>query len=252
MSEIQSGAPRHYRLLTCNVLARECYLCAARSKNIIDVRLLDQGLHDLGAGKMSARLQEALDQVDPARDEAVLLGYGLCNNGVVGLHAAVPLVVPRAHDCITLLLGSRKRYNDLFSGNPGTIYESVGWIEAIQHRLENPRQSLLRYDQKMYQEFVEKYGEENAEYLMEELGGLSHYSKLTYIDMPVGQSAEHRDTAARLAAEHQWTFESLPGNVALLQRLVDGDWDPRDFLVLQPGETVEPSYDDGVVKAKPR
>jgi hypothetical protein len=60
---------------------------------------------------MSARIQESIDRVDPARHEAVLLGYGLCNNGVVGLHAPVPLVISRAHDCITLLLGSRERYN---------------------------------------------------------------------------------------------------------------------------------------------
>jgi hypothetical protein len=241
--------PRHYLLLTCNVLAREAYLCSARSKNLITVQLLDQELHDLGAEKMSARIQESIDRVDPARHEAVLLGYGLCNNGVVGLHAPVPLVISRAHDCITLLLGSRERYNALFSQNPGTIYESVGWIEAIQHRIDNPRGSLLRYDQKVYQEFVEKYGEDNADYLMEELGGLSHYSKLTYIDMPVGQSAEHRDTAAGLAAAHQWAFEEVPGNVTLMQRLVDGDWESRDFLVIQPGEKVEPSFDDGVVKA---
>lgn len=242
--------PQHYLLLTCKVLARESYLCAARSPNLIEIRLLDQSLHDLGAEKMSASLQEALDAVDPARFKAVLLGYGLCNNGVVGLHAPLPLVIPRAHDCITLLLGSKERYAEFFSNNPGTIYESVGWIESIRHRPDNPRTSLLRYDQKMYQEFVEKYGADNADYLMEELGGLSHYSKLTYIDMPVGQSAEHRETAARLAEEHHWTFEQIPGSVNILQHLVDGEWNPAEFLVLQPGQTIAPSFDDGVVKAK--
>lgn len=243
--------PRHYLLLTCNVLARECYLCAARSPNIVEIRLLDQSLHDLGAEKMSAQLQAALDAVDPARHDAILLGYGLCNNGVAGLHAPLPLVLPRAHDCITLLLGSKARYNDFFNKNPGTIYESVGWIEAIQQRRDNPRTSLLRYDQKMYREFVEKYGADNADYLMEELGGLSHYSRLAYIDLPVGQSAEHRATAAKLAEDHKWTFEEIPGSLNLLQRLVDGDWDPAEFLVLKPGETIQPSFNDDVVKAKP-
>jgi hypothetical protein len=241
--------PVHYLLLTCSVLARESYLCAARSRNIIEIRLLDQNLHDLGAEKMSARIQEALDAADPSRFKAVLLGYGLCNNGIVGLHSALPLVVPRAHDCITLLLGSKARYSDYFNRNPGTIYESVGWIEAIRHRPDNPRTSLLRYDQKMYQEFVEKYGADNADYLMEELGGLSHYSHLAYIDMPVGQSAEHSETAADLAREHNWTFDRIPGNVGLLQKLVDGEWTPEDFLIVQPGQSIAPSYNDDVIKS---
>jgi hypothetical protein len=38
--------------------------------------------------------------------------YGLCNLALTSLRArAVPVVVPRAHDCITLYLGSRQRYD---------------------------------------------------------------------------------------------------------------------------------------------
>ena len=60
---------------------------------------------------MSARLGEILASVDESKYEAILLGYGLCSNGLVGLTArSIPLVIP-VHDCITLFLGSKEQYS---------------------------------------------------------------------------------------------------------------------------------------------
>ena len=39
------------------------------------------------------------------------------------------LVVPRAHDCITLFLGSKERYLDYFQTHPGVYFKTSGWIE---------------------------------------------------------------------------------------------------------------------------
>ena len=76
--------------------------------NQVDIEFLPKGLHDIGQAGMSARLSEVLAAVDETKYEAVLLGYGLCSNGLVGLTArSIPLVVPRAHDCITLFLGEQ-------------------------------------------------------------------------------------------------------------------------------------------------
>ena len=59
---------------------------------------------------MQERLQDAVIRSDKAGYEAILFGYALCGNGLLGLTAfTVPLVIPRAHDCITLLLGSRQQ-----------------------------------------------------------------------------------------------------------------------------------------------
>jgi len=35
-----------------------------------------------------------------------------------------------------------------------------------------------------------------------------------------------------------------------LRRLVDGDWNPNEFLVVQPGEKIVPTYVGGIVQAK--
>ena len=125
---VAAEAPR-YKLIACEILYRELCYCAALSKNIVDLEFLPKGLHDLGEEKMSARLQQAIDGVDSGRYQAILLGYALCNNGIRGLRGPLPLVIPRAHDCITLLLGSKERYREVFDANPGTYFESTGWME---------------------------------------------------------------------------------------------------------------------------
>jgi hypothetical protein len=68
---------------------------------------MDYGLHRRPKG-MAAALQEQLDAIP--EPSTVIIGYGLCGNGLVGLQARQhTLIVPRADDCIALLLGSYKR-----------------------------------------------------------------------------------------------------------------------------------------------
>ncbi|MGE5850199.1 MAG: DUF1638 domain-containing protein, partial [Candidatus Methylomirabilota bacterium] len=87
---------------------------------------LPQGLHRT-PGKMPAAIQKILDGLSP-EVQTVFLGYGLCSNGVAGVTArAASLVMPRVHDCIALLLGSRKRYEAEVAACPGTYYITPGW-----------------------------------------------------------------------------------------------------------------------------
>ena len=118
------------KLITCEIFYREFCSVMARSPNTVDMEFLPKRLHDIGVEGMRTRLQAALDCVDDPRYEAVLMGYALCNNGVVGLTAGkYPLVIPRAHDCITLFLGSAERYLEYFNNHPGVYFETTGWIE---------------------------------------------------------------------------------------------------------------------------
>ncbi len=176
--------------ITCEILYREMCLAVARSRNTVDLVFLPKGLHDIGQEKMSARLADAITQVDTSRYEAICLGYALCNNGIVGLTAPqIPLVVPRAHDCITLFLGSHRRYLEYFNANPGVYFQTPGWIERGEDLSQHGPDSIVR---KMgllqtYEEWVAKYGEENARYLQEQLGELTrNYGKLAYIRTHTG------------------------------------------------------------------
>ena len=87
-----------YKLIGCEILFREICACASVSANVIDIEIMPKGLHDVGEEKMSAMLQARIDAVDADKYDAILLCYGLCNYGTKGLHAALPMVIPRAHD----------------------------------------------------------------------------------------------------------------------------------------------------------
>ena len=105
-----------------------------------------------------------------------MLAYGLCGQAIAGLTAAqIPLVIPRAHDCITLFLGSRERYREYFDNHAGVYFQTSGWIERGQNR---GTQLSCAFD-----ELVERYGEEDARYIYQEL--TKHYRQFTFIEMGV-------------------------------------------------------------------
>jgi hypothetical protein len=240
---------KRYKLIACEILFRELSYCASMSKNIIDVVFLPKRLHDVGEKKMSTRLQAEIDQVDPASYDAVLLGYGLCNHGIRGLRASLPMVVTRAHDCITLLLGSKEAYQSHFDQHPGTFYHSPGWIERDQGLGNNDENIFAQLGMNStYQEYVEKYGEENARYLMEMFGDLlKNYHRLAYIDCGIGDFCQYKNFSREEAQKRNWEYEEIQGNLDLLMRLVNGDWDPQDFLVIPPQKTIQPSYDARII-----
>lgn len=245
---IASAAAR-YKLIACEILYRELCYCAALSPHIVDLEFLPKGLHDLGESRMAARLQEAIDRVDPERYQGILLGYALCNNGIRGLHSRLPLVVPRAHDCITLLLGSKERYQEVFHANPGTYFESTGWLERNEAAEGGISEQLGL--KKTYEDYVAEYGEDNARYLMEVLGdGLHNYSAFAFIDGGFGDFRHYERLTEEGARERGWSFSRLKGNLGLLKRLVDGPWDEVDFLVVPPGRTIGASNEAGVIRCE--
>jgi hypothetical protein len=239
-----------YMLISCAVLARECYYCASVSKNIIDLRILKQGLHDIGEKKMTSALQAEIDSVEVENYDAILLAYGLCNNGISNLHAEIPLVVPRAHDCITLLMGSKEEYQKYFNENPGTFFRSSGWIERSKDNMSNPESTTRQMGMGTYEEYVKTYGEENAKFLFETLGNhLKNYSRLTYIDTGMKNTEKQKEESKAWTEEENWEYSEYEGSMRLLSMLMNGDWNESEFLVINPGKTLRPSYDDGIIES---
>lgn len=239
------------KLISCEILYREICAAVARSVNHVDVEFLPKGLHDLGSERMLARLQAALDEVDETRYEAVLFAYALCGNGLAGLRSrSLPLVVPRAHDCITLFLGSKERYLDYFQNNPGVYFKTTGWIERGRELGQlGPDSSRRKTGVGLtYEELAAKYGEENARYLYEQLGGYTkNYAKITFIEMGVEPDDRFLRQAREDAAERGMQFEKIQGDMSLIQRLVDGAWDDNDFLVAPPGCLLVARYDESIM-----
>jgi len=240
-----------FYVIACEVLARPLYAGAARSPHTVDIALLEKGLHNTPV-KLHQELQDRIDAVPPERYDYVILGYGLCGDSTAGLRARdVPLVIPRAHDCITLYLGSRARYMKEFHACPGTYYYCADYMERGDHDDLLTMGVGQEVNSGRYQELVERYGEENARYLMETMGNwMEHYSRGVFIDMPFCPVEAFLERAREEVGGRGWNFEVTEGDDNLLRRMVAGDWDD-DFLIVLPGETIKPSYRDDVVQAVP-
>lgn len=247
---------KRFALVTCEVFYREMCWAISRSPNQVDMFTLPKGLHDLGSEQMRTRVQEAIDGVKAADYDAILMGYGLCNNGLAGIVAKeIPIVLPRAHDCITLFLGSRERYVKYFDEHPGTYFKTTGWIERggvgdDLKQLSIQQQTGMNMS---YEELVEKYGEDNAKYLFEELGQHTrNYGQLTFIEMGVEPDSSFEDQVREDAKSREWEFEKVQGDLVLIRKLIDGEWDEAEFQVAQPGQSIAPAYDlDRIVQVEP-
>ena len=238
--------------LACEVLARPLYLSAARSPHIVDIALFRRGLHNDPAD-LRAKLQTRVDEVSADGYDAIVMGYGLCGQAVAGLTARqIPVVIPRAHDCITLFLGSRERYTREFEDNPGTYWYALDYIErddGTGGSIALGSASDAGLDA-TYEEYVQKYGKDNADYLMEVMGAWQkHYKRAALIDLGVGDITAVAAQAQAVADRRGWIFEKVAGDMILVRRLIEGDWE-RDFLALQPGESVSMTYDFEVIGCK--
>ena len=252
MSEQES---KKLKFIGCEIIRREaCYL-AARSPHRVYVELLVKGLHDLETPEMLAELQRAVDSVDPPDAfDAVILGYARCNDGLVGLTARdIPLVIPRAHDCITFFFGSREAYKEHFDAFPGTYYMTTGWTECgSDGELTRPANDSKGVMAKLgltdsYEQMVEKYGKDNADFIRQTLGDWKkNYSKMLYMEMGICDEGAYIEHARRLADERDWRFELRKGDWTLLEKLFYGQWDD-DFVIVDPGRSVAARNDEKIL-----
>jgi len=248
------------KVLACEIMVREVCFLAATSPLLLDLEFLPQGYHDNpqhGCGKV----QERLDAVPEGKYSAILLGYGLCGNLIAGLQARhTRLIVPRAHDCITFFLGSRERYNQQQQERPGAYYYTCGWLECMARRGNQalPQGTNLLPNRAgpqasaadTYNLWVEKYGKEAADYLVEAVNEwLSHYTHGILIDYDFTRVLNLRAQVQEICRRRGWVFEELAGDLTLLRRWLHGDWPETDFLEVLPGARIEPSYDASVIRA---
>ena len=59
-----------------------------------------------------------------------------------------------------------------------------------------------------------------------------------------------RDKARAEAEKEGWVFDEVKGTLSLLERLVNGEWDAKSFLVVPPGATIRATLGEGIVDAE--
>ena len=244
-------------LIGCMVMNREISRLVADSRHIVRVWWLRQGLHNT-PDVLRSELQRAIDNIEAEnkkegernrehlRYEAIVLGYGLCSNGVIGLRSrSLPIVVPRCDDCISLFLGSADKYRRLFRQMPGTFWYNPGWIEQAD-------MPCKERDQRQLEEYIEQYGEENAEFLMEcSNEWMVKYEHCGYITCPWGEDPQFEQFARQAAKDYNWEFNKVEGEKGYLDALVNGPWDDQRFLTCPPNSRIEPDYSNRKFRSVP-
>ena len=197
------------------------------------ITFLDYGLHAVPRN-LKSTLQAQIDAV--TEPSLIVLGYGLCGNGLHGIKAGLhTLLVPRTDDCIAILLGSYQAYQREFNDTPGTYYLTKGWLESGSNPLVE------------YQKYVERYGEKQAQWLMDTQ--YRHYRRLALVAHQPGDLEKYRPLA-KAVAEYcaQWgvRYEEILGSDVYVRRLgqvaqaleLAGD----DFVVVPPGGELKQSH----------
>ena len=211
-------------VLSCSVLTD---LLGKRLPPAVPVEWMDITLHN-PPRKLAAALQDRIDAV--AEPSTILVGYGLCGNGLVGVKSREhTLIVPRTHDCVAIFLGSHQRYVERFFASANTYYLTKGWIDAK----DEPHTDYLDY--------VRDYDEETADYLVDMK--YKHYRKLCMVGFSQEELDSCRPRAMEIAAfckeRFGMEYEETIGTTDLIEAMVRmperGDADDTEFVVVPPG-----------------
>lgn len=232
-------------IIACAVLEPEVRHFTATASHVAELVFLPMGLHE-NPPILQRELQRAVAtaEANPVV-ETIVLVYGLCGRGVEDLrHDRCPLVIARAHDCMTLFLGDKDRYVQQQREQPGTYWYNPGWIRG-KASPGPERETYLR------NKYTKNYDEDDVDYLIEmDRSALAHYKEATYVGLGLGEPAREVDYTRTCAACQGWGFRQIPGDPALLRALLGGDWDPQRFLIVPPHCVIRMTGDDDIIRAE--
>ena len=240
------------KFICCDVFARIACELVSKSPHIVDLEFLPMLEHN--EPKMLKQLiQEKIDKCTTGisrKYDAVILGFGLCGNSVTGLSCPIPMVLPRAHDCCTIHMGSKEKFIGAFGDILSARWSSTGYYERC-HSLPSgylATEQLATYKTSAeYIKYVEQYGEENADYIWETMYPEIETDEAVYIKI---DNFEHSAAYENYKHEIEKTGKKLKivnGDVSMLRALIDGEWDDERFLVVPPGKKIIGVYDMNLV-----
>ncbi|MCG8470836.1 MAG: DUF1638 domain-containing protein [Desulfobacterales bacterium] len=232
----------HYVIIACEVMRPELELLSKEARHVPKIFYLRQGLHDTPK-ILQKEVQEAIHRVENEFPNLthIVLGYGLCGQGLSGVKSTrCEIIIPRVHDCIPLLIGSRDTYQKQMDKACGTYWFSPGWLTY----------SVIPYvegrDERM-NSYVEKYGQEKAAMIMGmEEALLSNYTRACLITWSAFGDA-WMEKSKEYSARSNLPLETLKGNPLYLKALLEGPWDTRRFVRIPPTFAIEQSMDEETV-----
>jgi len=194
------------------------------------VSFFDYGLHAVPKN-LRQTIQNAIDSIE--QPSLIVLGYGLCGNGLDNIQAGKHfLLIPRTDDCIAILLGSYQAYREEIDKEPGTYYLSKGWLEAATNPLSEHNKLEL------------KYGPEKTAWLMDTQ--YHNYKRLTMVARNQQELETYRPQALEVAEYcSRWgmRYEEIIGSDVFLEQLVamaiSLDQVGEEYILIPPGGTLK-------------
>ncbi|OON97330.1 MAG: hypothetical protein ATN31_08315 [Candidatus Epulonipiscioides saccharophilum] len=234
-------------LIGCSIFSREIGYAISQSENTIHAFWLEQGLHNTPQ-KLNETIQETINKIEEMNEknnnsdsfrkfDAIVLAYGLCANGVIGLTTnKLRLIIPRCDDCMALFIGSQKKYLELFNNYPGIYWYSKTWMEG------DHMPSKEHYE-KLYNIYLEEYeDEETAQYLIEQQTGfIKQYGHLYFIKSNIYNDEPEMERAKEIAQDFEWQFHTTDSSLTFINDLLNANWDER-FLICNPKQKVIADY----------
>ena len=221
---VTGGAPEKGSvLIACAMLEDEVGAVLRSQGGDIRVDWVDRGFHE-HPDRLRCELQRRIDDAEARGATSVLLAFGLCGNGAVGLSTVrAVLAMPRFDDCVNMMLCTGPRAKRGY-GRAGTMYLTGGWTRD-DCGVVGQRERIAR-----------QHGARKADRVMRMM--YESYTEVSVIDdgcfalAPV--MAYGRECAALLGL----ALRTQRGSIGVLEKLITGRWD-EDIIVLPPGVAVK-------------
>jgi hypothetical protein len=213
-------------IIACDVMREE--LTSVNSNPEVVFRFVSVGLHRWPE-RLKEELKRILAEEVPDGTTAVVLGFGLCGGALSGLRAhGVPLVIPKVHDCIPLLIGSHSEYGQELEREKGTFFLSGGWLEGERTLLTE------------YRRVRDRHGEAKARKVMTTM--LDSYNRILFVKTGHPRQDLRLAEASELAGLLDLTLDIRDSSSVWLEQMTSPPWDSERFVIIEPGEQIREEH----------
>jgi len=201
-------------IVGCDAMRTEVEDAVRRLGIVRETIWMESGLHNTPT-ILTSKLQETLDGL--SNYDRVLLMYANCGNAIQNLVSGdFELIVPRLDDCISMLIGSQEK-RIAYSRELAAIYLTGGQSGNVL---------------KIYDETVEKYGEEMADDIFTMM--YRHYRTLAFLDTGLYDIATLEKETQQMTELLKLDHKVLPATLSYVDELISGPWPEERFVHVPP------------------